>query len=155
MDGATVMLNHLSELSTVPFEFSFQAILIFQILQTPVAVLESGITNMDFTVAPGLDREFTPAQTYCLSIGANFACTPPSQDFDTFQREVIDPFERRCHLAAFFYDKETQLKDVPPQFVIPSDFHPLDLPTEPDPLNPDSWWYKPAETLSDYLGSVR
>jgi hypothetical protein len=44
---------------------------------------------------------------------------------------------------------------VPPQFVIPSDFHPLDLPTEPDPVNADSWWYRPAEALSVYLGSVR
>jgi hypothetical protein len=110
---------------------------------------------MGFTVAPDLDREFTPEETYCLSIGANFACTPPAQEFDAFQTAVCDTFERRCHLAAFFHDKETQLKDVPAQFVIPSDFHPLDLPREPDLQDPDNWWYNPAQELTDYLASVR
>ena len=155
MDGVLVTLNHLSELVTVPFEYSKKAILIYMVLHMPYSVLESGITNMGFTVAPDLDREFTPEETYCLSIGANFACTPPAQEFDAFQTAVCDPFERRCHLAAFFHDKETQLKDVPAQFVIPSDFHPLDLPREPDPQDPDSWWYNPAQELTDYLASVR
>ena len=154
-DGVIVTLNHLSELLTVPFVYSMQAILIHLVLSLPCSVLESGISNMDFTVAPGLDCEFSPEKTYCLSIGANFALTPPAQDFDAFQAAVVDPFERRCHLAAFFHDKESQLKDVPAKFVIPSDFHPLDLPREPDPQDPDSWWYNPADTLTEYLASVR
>ena len=140
---------------TVPFGFSMHAILIQLVLDMHVAEVDSGITNMGFTIAPGLAREFSPEHSYVLSIGANFALTPPVSDFNAFETDVILPFERRCHLSAFFADKDLQHKDVPPRFVIPSDFHPLNLPTEPDPNDADSWFYKPAATLVEYLGSVR
>ena len=46
MDGVLVTLNHLSELVTVPFEYSKKAILIYMVLHMPFSVLESGITNV-------------------------------------------------------------------------------------------------------------
>ena len=87
-----VTLNGMNELMTVPFVFSMQTILIHWVLDMPVAEVDSGITNMGFTIAPGLAREFSPAHSYMLSISANFAMTLPVSDFNasySFQTVMV------------------------------------------------------------------